>query len=952
MKRPDDPYIAAVAALKRGDRDAALRQLDRAWRAGPDQAACVGPLYAEQLIAKGLHYNAAIAVLKSVLQTDPGPITEALLATALLRSQRMREAADRLHTALHRFCVEPGGTLATAARECITATGAPASGWAGWSARLRLVGEVTGTQPQRLRVHAADGRLLAERELKPRAGKPAPFTFTLPRLLSSQALAVQVDDKPLLGSGLPYRPDFDVDGRASESRGIVSGWVRVGWNPAAPAVLCLADRHGSEIALPVQPASAGRRRSEFSLALRGSGLRGDVFTICAVLPDGSREPLPDAPLLRAASVAPDQPPRRSTAPTVARASRSVDIVIPVYLGREDTLACIESVLAAGERSSSVVVIDDASPDAQLAEVLDRMAADGRIHLLRNETNRGFAASVNRGLALHPERDAVLLNADTLVHGDWLRRLRVAAYSAPDIGSVTPFTSDGSIASVPRYTTRARSAAEAVALDRLAASVNRRRTAELPAGVGFCLYLRRDCLNAVGELDDALFGRGYGEEVDFCLRAAKRGWRHLLAADIFVLHSGGRSFGKQRQALLERSQRLLNLRHPGFDAQVQDFDARDPARVLRRRLSEPAVRAAPRKRALLVSLALRGGVERVVTERSQQLRAQGYEVLVLQPEKDAGSHCVLKTADPDSADLRYDIPAELDALLALLRSLDLAHTEIHHFLGLDPQLIEGIRRLRAPYDVYIHDYVWICPQITLIDRSARYCGEPPVSVCEICVKRLPPNLKENIKVAALRRRSALWLAAARRVVAPSADVALRLARYFPKLTVQVEALQPDSHFGPPPEQGPKTGRVRVALIGAIGDHKGYQVLLACAKDAALRKLPLEFTVLGYTQDDEPLLKTGRVFITGAYVDVEVPHLLRREQPHVILLPSVWPETWNFTLTHALQTGLPIISFDIGAIAERLRSLSRGELLPLDIAPARLNDRLLAAAGARTPLRPTK
>ena len=88
--------------------------------------------------------------------------------------------------------------------------------------------------------------------------------------------------------------------------------------------------------------------------------------------------------------------------------------------------------------------------------------------------------------------------------------------------------------------------------------------EIPVGVGFCLYIRNDCLKDVGELDASVFGIGYGEESDFCLRARQRGWSHRLAADVFVYHASARSFGARRAALLERSQRLLNLRYPGYD----------------------------------------------------------------------------------------------------------------------------------------------------------------------------------------------------------------------------------------------------------------------------------------------------------------------------------------------------------------------------------------------------
>jgi hypothetical protein len=121
-----------------------------------------------------------------------------------------------------------------------------------------------------------------------------------------------------------------------------------------------------------------------------------------------------------------------------------------------------------------------------------------------------------------------------------------------------------------------------------------------------------------------------------------------------------------------------------------------------------------------------------------------------------------------------------------------------------------------------------------------------------------------------------------------------------------------------------------------------VLLQCARDAARRDLDLEFVVIGFTHDDEALLATGRVFITGPFKEKEIATLLEREQGHVALFPSVTPETWCYALTHAMAHGLPTVAFDLGAIAERLRSYSAAELVPVSSSAGEINDTLLRLA----------
>ncbi len=180
---------------------------------------------------------------------------------------------------------------------------------------------------------------------------------------------------------------------------------------------------------------------------------------------------------------------------------------------------------------------------------------------------------------------------------------------------------------------------------------------------------------------------------------------------------------------------------------------------------------------------------------------------------------------------------------MLGCLRIEEIEVHHFLDLDARVIDTVRALGVPYDVVVHDYSWICPRVTLIDGSGRYCGEPPVSVCRSCVRKNGSRLGGGLSVPALRARSAAWLGEARRVLAPSADTASRLKNYFPALDIEVRPHAPPFTPLPQTAPSPRAKTLRVGLIGAIGGHKGYQVLLGCARDAAARRLPLEFVVIG-------------------------------------------------------------------------------------------------------------
>jgi hypothetical protein len=102
--------------------------------------------------------------------------------------------------------------------------------------------------------------------------------------------------------------------------------------------------------------------------------------------------------------------------------------------------------------------------------------------------------------------------------------------------------------------------------------------------------------------------------------------------------------------------------------------------------------------------------------------------------------------------------------------------------------------------------------------------------------------------------------ASRIVVPSADVARRMRRYFPRAQAEVVPWEDDDRL-PASDPVASVGLRRVCVIGAIGIEKGYEVLLSCARDAARRRLDLEFVLVGESCDDDRLTATGRCASPG-------------------------------------------------------------------------------------------
>ena len=268
-------------------------------------------------------------------------------------------------------------------------------------------------------------------------------------------------------------------------------------------------------------------------------------------------------------------------------SALIDVIIPVYRGLSETRRCLDSVLAAScTVPRELIVIDDASPEPEIAAYLRELAMGGRITLRVNPQNRGFVHSVNVGMATHEDRDVLLLNSDTEVADAWLDRIVACAARDVRTGTVTPFSNNATICSYPVFAQRNElpSGVTTKELDRIFAEANSAEAIEIPTAVGFCMLISRRCLATVGLFDEAAFGLGYGEEVDFCMRASRAGFRHWLCADTFVYHAGEVSFGSSGLDRRREAQRLVDERYPEFQVAVRDFLARDPPRLVRERVS--------------------------------------------------------------------------------------------------------------------------------------------------------------------------------------------------------------------------------------------------------------------------------------------------------------------------------------------------------------------------------
>ncbi len=280
-----------------------------------------------------------------------------------------------------------------------------------------------------------------------------------------------------------------------------------------------------------------------------------------------------------------------------RQRSGVTIIVPVYDDIKATLSCLASVIVSRKRSqtpSAVLVMWDHGPDPKLLAALRRLAARKKITLCETPANMGFLGCVNHALSLVPQGDVILLNADTLVHGDWIDRMALAALT-PDAGTVTALGSEAELVSFPSPAERGdiRRLRDVRILDDACRALSAGDSLkELPVGVGFCMAVTRRALDKIGGFDGLRLFNGYGEEVDFCLRAKKAGLKNYAAMNVFVAHLGGRSFGYAKKALAAQNNAALLATYPYYKATYEAFMTGDSLRSVREKISIRACPALP------------------------------------------------------------------------------------------------------------------------------------------------------------------------------------------------------------------------------------------------------------------------------------------------------------------------------------------------------------------------
>jgi FkbM family methyltransferase len=643
-------------------------------------------------------------------------------------------------------------------------------------------------------------------------------------------------------------------------------------------------------------------------------------------------------------------PQDFEAPSIKRFP--VDIVISVHNGYEHITPLFESIRKNTTKGSyRLIVIDDCSSDKRVQAELERQkACFDKFELIKNDSNLGFIGSVNLAVQKVTSDIFILLNTDTEVPSGWLERMTEPFLMDKTIASVTPFSNSATICSFPNFLqdNNLYLGMSANQIDDAFRTLpNTSSELLIPTAVGFCMAINRNAVKRLG-MFDPIYGRGYCEENDWCMRTASFGYKHLLKHNLFVYHKHGGSFSSlEKEELIKNNHQLLLSRYPKYHELVSEYIKLDPNKPIRQFVKlKLASIASDSGAVLIIDHDFGGGANAYRKELVAKYGKAGTPVLVLVDNMITNTLKIRASISEEEFDI--DVPG-LEKIETIFSQTKIGCVIYNNAVGSSkPQLlIQSITKLREKYSfeliTLIHDFYSICPSYTLLNKNGVYCGVPEqINICSECIPNVSPKysgfMHPGTIMSEWRRCWADFLKISDKVVCFSESSKLIILKAYPFLEQKIDVVPHvvnTPHLRKPAIKYDEP--LHIGILGGINYAKGLNVVLSLVAEIRNRNDRLiKISVVGEVDAITPI---KGLTVTGRYQKESLVEIIEDLGVNVFLLPSVCPETFSYVTSELIAMDVPLVCFDIGAPPERVRNYSKGCVLPIETDTATLLNTLI-------------
>jgi FkbM family methyltransferase len=253
------------------------------------------------------------------------------------------------------------------------------------------------------------------------------------------------------------------------------------------------------------------------------------------------------------------------------------------------------------------------------------------------------------------------------------------------------------------------------------------------------------------------------------------------------------------------------------------------------------------------------------------------------------------------------------------------------------IVDLVFGLSAKLDIKIHDFNALCVSPHLLDVNGTYCGVPKdFNVCRNCLKKnngwyhswIPEDHKA-VDIIEWRKPFAKLFEAATTITFfdPSSIEIVRQAFNLEKNKIKI--IPHTTNYFKCDVRINLGGPMQIGVLGTLSKGKGGDVVKALYEYIESKGIYADIPI---TLVGSSFVELPRYFpVHGTYKPDDLPAIINKRGINVILMPSIVPETFSYTISEAIKMGLPIVAFDIGAQGNRVKQYELGKVVPLGSSP---------------------